>query len=169
MKSIKVMVLYMWAFNASINAVKISKEFKKDWFGFKCMRNSDRSSVQSLFLKVSFIGLPKILFGKRGMEALVEIQNKKWKFKAIRWAIERNYNTLVLNITCSHSPDIDWLLVVISTFQLNDWYFSKSYFPSYEELGGRGTKVKVFKDIDYDEFLKIWLFIFYKNIPKKFL
>ena len=55
-------------------------------------------------------------------------------------------------MTSSHSPDIDWLLVVLSTLQPNHRYFSKSYYPSDEELGGRGTKVKPPKDDEYDEF-----------------
>jgi len=54
-------------------------------------------------------------------------------------AIKRPY---VLDMTSSHSPDIEWLLVVLSTLQPNHRYFSKSYYPSDEELGGRGIKVK---------------------------
>ena len=63
-------------------------------------------------------------------------------------AIKRPY---VLDMTSSHSPDIEWLLVVLSTLQPNHRYFSKNYYPSDEELGGRGTKVKP-KDDEYDEF-----------------
>jgi len=63
-------------------------------------------------------------------------------------AIKRPY---VLDMTSSHSPDIEWLLVVLSTLQPNHRFFSKSYYPSEEELGGRGTKAKVKQD-DYDEF-----------------
>jgi hypothetical protein len=54
-------------------------------------------------------------------------------------AIKRPY---VLDMTSSHSPDIEWLLVVLSTLQPNHRYFNKSYYPSDEELGGRGIKVK---------------------------
>jgi hypothetical protein len=64
-------------------------------------------------------------------------------------AIKRPY---VLDMTSSHSPDIEWLLVVLSTLQPNHRYFNKSYFPSDEELGGRGTKIKHSKDEEYDEF-----------------
>jgi hypothetical protein len=64
-------------------------------------------------------------------------------------AIKRPY---VVDMTSSHSPDIDWLLVVLSTLQPNHRYFQKSYFPSDEELGGRGTKVKPPKDEEYDQF-----------------
>ena len=55
-------------------------------------------------------------------------------------------------MTGSHSPDIEWLLVVLSTLQPNHRYFSKSYYPSDEELGGRGSNVKPPKDNEYDEF-----------------
>jgi len=64
-------------------------------------------------------------------------------------AIKRPY---VLDMTSSHSPDIEWLLVVLSTLQPNHRYFNKSYFPSDEELGGRGTKIKHSRDEEYDEF-----------------
>ena len=47
-----------------------------------------------------------------------------------------------LSMTGNHQPDIEWLLVVLSTLKPNHRYFSKSYFPSDVELGGRGAKVK---------------------------
>jgi len=54
-------------------------------------------------------------------------------------AIKRQY---ILNITGTHQPDIEWLLVALSTLQPNHRFFGKSYYPSDEELGGRGAKVK---------------------------
>ena len=41
--------------------------------------------------------------------------------------------------------------MVLSTLQPNHRYFGKSYYPSDEELGGRGLKVKP-KDNEPDEF-----------------
>ena len=57
-----------------------------------------------------------------------------------------------MNITGTHQPDIEWLLVAHSTLQPNHRYFGKSYYPSDEELGGRGAKVKNENEADYDEF-----------------
>ena len=57
-------------------------------------------------------------------------------------------------MTSSHQPDIEWLLVVLSTLQPDHRYFGKSYYPSDEELGGRGAKVKHDNDADYDEFFE---------------
>ena len=45
-------------------------------------------------------------------------------------------------MTGTHQPDIEWLLIVLSTLQPNHRYLGKSYYPSDEELGGRGAKVK---------------------------
>ena len=55
-------------------------------------------------------------------------------------------------MTGTHQPDIEWLLIVLSTLQPNHRYFGKSYYPSDEELGGRGAKVKNQNDDEYDEF-----------------
>ena len=50
--------------------------------------------------------------------------------------------TFQLNITHTHSPDIDWLLNVLSTLNPDHKYFHRSYYPSDEELGGRAAKSK---------------------------
>ena len=55
-------------------------------------------------------------------------------------------------MTVTHQPDIEWLLIILSTLQPNHRYFGKSYYPSDEELGGRGAKVKNHNDDEYDEF-----------------
>jgi hypothetical protein len=62
-------------------------------------------------------------------------------------AIKRPF---VLNMTGTHQPDIEWLLVVLSTLQPNHRFFGKSYYPSDEELGGRGTRVKNQNEAEYD-------------------
>ena len=66
-------------------------------------------------------------------------------------AIKRPFE---LNMTSSHQPDIEWLIVVLSTLQPNHRFFDKSYFPSDEELGGRGAKIKHNNDAEYDEFFE---------------
>jgi hypothetical protein len=48
-----------------------------------------------------------------------------------------------LNITPAHSPNIQWLLDVLSTLNPNHRYFQKNYYPSEEELGGRGSLLKL--------------------------
>ena len=57
-------------------------------------------------------------------------------------------------MTSTHQPDIEWLLVVLSTLQPNHRFFSKSYYPSDEELGGRGAKTRNNNDAEYDEFFE---------------
>jgi len=66
-------------------------------------------------------------------------------------AIKRPFE---LNMTSSHQPDIEWLIIVLSTLQPNHRFFDKSYFPSDEELGGRGAKIKHNNDAEYDEFFE---------------
>ena len=57
-----------------------------------------------------------------------------------------------MNITGTHQPEIEWLLVALSTFQPNHRFFGKSYYPSDEELRGIGAKVKNENEADYEEF-----------------
>ena len=57
-------------------------------------------------------------------------------------------------MTSTHQPDIEWLLVVLSTLQPNHRFFGKSYYPSDEELGGRGAKNRNNNDTEYDEFFE---------------
>jgi hypothetical protein len=53
-------------------------------------------------------------------------------------------------MTGTHQPDIEWLLVVLSTLQPNHRFFGKSYYPSDEELGGRGARMKNQNEAEYD-------------------
>ena len=61
--------------------------------------------------------------------------------------------TFQLNITHTHSPDIDWLLNVLSTLNPDHKYFHRSYYPSDEELGGRAAKSKKAAVEEEDPFL----------------
>ena len=45
-----------------------------------------------------------------------------------------------LDITETYSPNIEWLIDVLSTLNPNHRYFDRSYYPSDEELGGKGSK-----------------------------
>ena len=58
-----------------------------------------------------------------------------------------------LNITHTHSPDIEWLLDALSTLNPDHRYFHRSYYPSDEELGGRGAKSKKVPVEEEDPFL----------------
>jgi len=52
--------------------------------------------------------------------------------------------------------------------QPNHRFFGKSYYPSDEELGGRGAKNRSNNDAEYDEFLRDFQSISRKpNTPKK--
>ena len=58
-----------------------------------------------------------------------------------------------LNITHTHQPDIEWLLNVLSTLNPDHRFFHRSYYPSDEELGGRGAKSKNLPIEEEDPFL----------------
>ncbi|MFN7881363.1 MAG: hypothetical protein ACK5NI_02770 [bacterium] len=58
-----------------------------------------------------------------------------------------------LNITHTHQPNIEWLLDVLSTLNPDHRYFHRSYYPSDEELGGKGTKSKKVPVEEEDPFL----------------
>ena len=45
-----------------------------------------------------------------------------------------------LEISETHSPNIEWLIDVLSTLNPNHRYFERSYYPSGEELGGKESK-----------------------------
>ena len=44
-----------------------------------------------------------------------------------------------MSIDDSHTPDIEWCTLVLSTLNPDHAFFQKSYYPSYEEKGKSGA------------------------------
>ena len=144
---------YMWAYNSSINTVQNIQLVK------------DHKIWVPMYDEVRLKPCPKPPlknFVVKAVEAALQ-EKEEWRLQTIsdlelgniesndevQKAIKRPFE---LNMTGNHQPDIDWLLVVLSTLKPNHKYFGKSYYPSDAELGGRGTKVRNEADPDYDEF-----------------
>jgi hypothetical protein len=73
-------------------------------------------------------------------------------------------------MTGTHQPDIEWLLVVLSTLQPNHRFFGKSYYPSDEELGGRGQELRIITKPSMTSFSTISLSICRRpNTPKNLM
>ena len=144
---------YMWGYNSSINTVQNIQLVK------------DGKIWVPMYDEVRLKPCPKPPLKNFMLKAVEQALQEKeeWRVQTVsdleQGLIESNEDLqrairrpFELSMTGNHQPDIEWLLVVLSTLKPNHRYFSKSYYPSDVELGGRGAKVKHEADADYDEF-----------------
>ena len=133
----------MWEYNSSINTVQHIQQVKegKMWvpmYEEVRLRPCPKPPLKNFVLKAVENALQEKEEWR--LQALSELEQGNIEVTdELQKAIKRPF---VLNMTGTLQPDIEWLLVVLSTLQPNHRFFGKSYYPSDEELGGRGTRVK---------------------------
>ena len=142
---------YMWGYNSSINTVQHIQQVKegKMWvpmYEEVRLRPCPKPPLKNFVLKAVENALQEKVEWR--LQAMSELEQGNIEVTdELQKAIKRPF---VLNMTGTHQPDIEWLLVVLSTLQPNHRFFGKSYYPSDEELGGRGAKVKNQNEDEYD-------------------
>jgi hypothetical protein len=135
--------LYMWHFNSSINTVKSIQDAKEGKmyvprYEEVRLRPCPKPPMKSFVIKAVLAELEKKELWRVDLieqieSGQLEVSQEEFQF------LQRTFQ---LNITHTHSPDIDWLLNVLSTLNPDHKYFHRSYYPSDEELGGRAAKSK---------------------------
>ena len=144
----------MWHFNSSINTVKNIQEAKEGRlyvprYEEVRLRPCPKPPLKSFVIKAVLDELEKkeqwrVDLLEQVENGTVEVSRGESQF------LQRVYQ---LNITHTHSPDIEWLLDALSTLNPDHRYFHRSYYPSDEELGGRGAKSKKVPVEEEDPFL----------------
>jgi hypothetical protein len=146
--------LYMWHFNSSINTVKSIQDAKEGKmyvprYEEVRLRPCPKPPMKSFVIKAVLAELEKKELWRVDLieqieSGQLEVSQEEFQF------LQRTFQ---LNITHTHSPDIDWLLNVLSTLNPDHKYFHRSYYPSDEELGGRAAKSKKAAIEEEDPFL----------------
>ena len=145
---------YMWHFNSSINTVKNIQEAKEGKlyvprYEEVRLRPCPKPPLKSFVIKAVQEELEKKEQWR--LELLEQVDNGTLETTEEEMQfLQRVYQ---LNITHTHQPNIEWLLDVLSTLNPDHRYFHRSYYPSDEELGGRGVKSKKVPVEEEDPFL----------------